>query len=282
LTGRPHIVDFRDLWTLNHTYHHNGFSEGIKKYDAALERYVLTRATGIVTASPGFTDQMRNHLDGSLKDKLMTITNGFDYEAVNHQYEEWLLPDEKVLRFVYAGSLYSDFNPVFLLEAFAAWIKERNIEKYTVKMDFYGNTEYDYTAWLAQLGLDNIVKFHGFKPRNYVLSQERIADVLLLILGFHQESRNVIPAKFFEYLASGCPILALVPDGVIAQQVGRYKAGYCLCYPDQDKLIDIFEELYQQWSNNRTKTRRFRYIEDIDRERLVNRVAELLNKVTAG
>ena len=194
LSGRPHIADFRDLWTLNHTYQYRGYSPAMQKYDAIWERQVLKRAARIVTASSGFTRQMSTHLDGSLADRLVTITNGFDYEEVDLDQES-PQTDRSKMRFLYTGSLYSDFSPVFFLECLAEWIKRDSIDPATVGVDFYGHCEYDYSDWLAGLGLQDVVIFHGFKPHAELLSTFEQADHVLLLLSFKEYLLILIELK---------------------------------------------------------------------------------------
>jgi hypothetical protein len=103
------------------------------------------------------------------------------------------------------------------------------------------------------------------------------ADCLLMFLGFDSSSRNVIPAKTFDYLATGSTILALAPHGVTADLIRGHKAGVCLCEPDSDKLVEMLESLYRDWLDNPRPSRKYRYIADIDRKRLTGRLADLLN-----
>ncbi len=280
ISGRPHIADFRDLWTLNHTYQYRGYSNAMKKYDAAWERQVLKRAARIVTASPGFTQQMTPHMDGSLADKLVTITNGFDYEDVDLDTE---LPatDGARMRLLYTGSLYSDFSPVFFLECLAEWIKRDKIDPKTVGVDFYGHCDYDYSEWLAGLGLKDVAIFHGFKPRAELKSAFERADHVLLLLSFKAQHANVIPAKLFEYLASPARLVALAPEGTTSNLIHRHQAGEVLCQPDRGKMIEILDRLYGQWKNQPDTPRKYSYIEDIDRMHLAKRLAVELDGVTA-
>ena len=281
LTGLPHLVDFRDLWTLNHNYDQRGYPEYIRKYDASWERRVLRKAAGVMTASPGFTRQMQNHLGGMLQDKTVTITNGFDYEEIDLN-REFPSMDKEKMRFLYTGTLYSYFNPVFFLESLPLWIKDAGIDRRTLQVDFYGNYDYDYTLWLKELELEGIVFFHGFIPRDQLLPIYHQADYLLLLLGFREQNRNVIPAKLFEYLASGARIFALAPEGVTTELIKKYEAGFSLSIPDKDAMKDLLGRIYKDWQKEPARKRKYRYIEDIDRAKLTGRLAEILETMAAA
>lgn len=278
LTGKPHIVDFRDLWTLNHAYSKRNYPMLFRKYDRFWEKLVLKHAVKITTASPGFSEQMENHLNGKLRGKISTITNGFDYrEFAAAQIN--VRDSNRQLRMIYSGSLYGDFNPVFFLKVFSRWMTEKQISPEKIRVDFYGNHDYDYRDLLRQLHLQQTVSFNGFKPRKELVPLLLQADYLLLLLGFNEESRNVIPAKLLEYLASGAKILALAPEGVTTAIIRRYNAGECLTEPNENLLAKTLDRILLEWENNPSRNRGFRYIEEFDREKLVGKLAQLLDRV---
>jgi glycosyltransferase involved in cell wall biosynthesis len=278
ISRRPHLVDFRDLWTLNQNYELRNYPRYFRKYDRFWEKFVLKHADRIMTASPGFTDQMENHLGGFLRGKVSTVTNGFDYSEVDLN-EKINCPDREKLKILYTGSLYSNFNPVFFLESVATWIGKHNIDPNKIQIDFIGNSDYDYNELARSLGLSNSVRFHGFMPQSELHSYFRDTDIVLLLLGFRPEYKNVVPAKIFEYLASGKIILALAPDGVTTGIIDKYKAGVYLTTADKEKLGEIFDNLYRKWSTDLPESKSFRYIKEIDRKELTGELARILEKL---
>ncbi len=278
----PHIVDFRDLWTLNHAYPLRRYPEAFARYDRYWERRVLARAAHVTTASPGFSRQMEGHLDGLLTSRVTTITNGFDYREVDLTKEYPVTTASEPMRFLYAGSLYGEFNPIFFLESLSAWMKADRIEESSIRVDFYGNCDRDYSILVEQLGLAGRVTFHGFKSRKELLPLFPTADCLLLLLGFSEQYATVIPAKVFDYLAAGTEILAMAPDGVSTGLIRKYEAGSVIHAPDKEAVINKLRQLYQNWQVTRNRTRAFRHIPEIDRRHLTGELAKLLDRVTAG
>ena len=59
LTGRPLVVDYRDLWTQNEGYHLRKFSPMLRRIDRWMERSVLKRAKAVVTATDEFSELLR-------------------------------------------------------------------------------------------------------------------------------------------------------------------------------------------------------------------------------
>lgn len=277
ITGLPHIVDFRDLWTLNHVYHEREYPKYIKRYDRFWERFVLRGTDWVVTASPGFTRQMKELNNGMLGKRVSTITNGFDYNEIDLDKTLDGYGDG-IMRFMYAGSLYSHFNPVFFLECFSEWLERSEVNHINARIDFYGGCDYDYNQYVRDLNLEDKVFFHGFKSRSELLPLMARADRLLIFLGFETSCANVIPAKLFEYLAAGSPILSLAPEGVTSDIIAEYNAGYTISKGEKETMIALLERCYDDWKTKEAGLKRFHYIEEIDRERLTGRLAELLDR----
>ncbi len=278
----PHLVDFRDLWTLNHAYPLRRYPPSFAKYDRYWEQRVLSRAAHVTTASPGFSGQMEKHLNGMLASRVTTITNGFDYREVDLKKDYTQVGAKATMRFLYAGSLYAEFNPIFFLECLAGWMAADKIDPSTIAVDFYGNSDRDYSILVERLGLKGSVSFHGFRSRKELLPLFPQADCLLLLLGFGEQYATVIPAKVFDYLAAGTEILALAPAGVSTGIIAQYGAGQALHTPDREKLIATLRELYQKWQQSRDRNRMFRHIPEIDRRELTGELAKLLDRVTGG
>jgi glycosyltransferase involved in cell wall biosynthesis len=279
LTGIPYVTDFRDLWTLNHIYGERKHPSSIIKYDKFWERFALRKAKMIITASRGFTTQMECYLANKFSGKIETITNGFDYDEIDLKMQ--VRKDNKgVLKFLYAGSLYSYFNPVYFLDCFSAWLKNYAIDKKRVRIDFYSRSDTDYSNHISSLGLEDIVCFHRFKSQIQLFELLATADYLLLFLGFNKSCANVIPAKLFEYLASGTKILALTPPGITADLIKEYDGGYCLFEADSDKMIKILVDIFYKWNNEKVTFKKIRYISKIDRKEKAKELASLLDNLT--
>ncbi len=276
-TGIPHLVDFRDLWTLNQNYDQRGYTPFFKKYDRFWEQFVFKKADRLMTASPGFTSELNDYIPNPPGGEIVTITNGFDYGEVDLE-REFEIQDSGKFKILHTGSLYGQFNPIFFLESLALWLNSNPELKDSVRVEFIGNSDYDYSAWVEQLGLKEVVKFRGYIPRAELIPQLQQADYLLLLIGFRKEAASVMPAKMYEYLASGTKILALAPLGPAVEWITKYSAGTCITEPDKEKMVKLLQERYKQWQSGHSEKRKYRYIEEIDRAKLAGRLANLLEE----
>jgi glycosyltransferase involved in cell wall biosynthesis len=82
---------------------------------------------------------------------------------------------------------------------------------------------------------DKVIEILPRIPRDQAQSEMRKADVLLIIQGQHP---TAIPAKFFEYLLTGKPILALVGPGALHDIVLQTKSG-CVANPSDQREIEV-------------------------------------------
>jgi len=105
--------------------------------------------------------------------------------------------------------------------------------------------EYDVKCY----GLQGIVNWYGFIPRNVTLEKQRESQVLLLLLWDNPGEIRVYTGKIFEYLAAQRPILAIgYKEGVVKELLKDTNAGVYATSID-----DIKEALKQFYSEYKSK-----------------------------
>ncbi len=95
---------------------------------------------------------------------------------------------------------------------------------------------------VKQNGSARFFRFHHLAQEETIGAQ-KCADLLFLGLAFHSKIQNVIntafPAKLVEYLNSGCPILACVPQhSFVSFYVQKYELGYVLHDASPESLAE--------------------------------------------
>lgn len=244
LTGTPLVIDFRDLWTQNAGYHLKNKPAPARVFDRFLEKRCMKRSSAIVTATDGFTDLVREKNPYKPPEQVITITNGLDpddFAAVE-------FPATKTEKFtiLYLGSLYGARNPFFFFEALDHFLDRHPDVLDHVQVDFVGGgTGYEHTTKGNRL--EKIVRWLGHVPQKQALSKLWQADLLLLLLGFGETHTTVIPAKLFEYIATGRPILAFVPEGQASTLIEKYNRGAAITSPDKDKVAEFLADRYDVW-----------------------------------
>ncbi len=221
LTGIPLIADFRDLpeW---HPFSVAG-TPLHRAHDRHLLRTVLAAADGVIAVSPGMRDQLRRQLPD--RRDIAVIPNGFDLsDAQPHKKKH---KD----RFVVAniGSFDASHPVEPLLAVITAMQKSDPHLHQKVEFLFMGNASRRMRSALLDPRFKKILRYRKFESHEIALQQMRAADALLLHVPNRPFVDGHIPAKTFEYLAAGRPILALAPPqndaAVIVRRTGAGIVG---------------------------------------------------------
>jgi glycosyltransferase involved in cell wall biosynthesis len=147
--------------------------------------------------------------------KIMYLTNGYDPESFPPRPPAHR-PASPVVRILHAGELYVGRDPRPLLDAIAG-IPAGTVPPFRV--EFLGRALYvkgaDLPADARQRGVESFVLCRGQVAYQETLAEMCQADILLLM---DSPGRKIgVPAKLYEYLGAGRPILATAePDGDVA------------------------------------------------------------------
>jgi glycosyltransferase involved in cell wall biosynthesis len=110
----------------------------------------------------------------------------------------------------------------------------------------------------------------------------RTAD--LLFLPMHNISSGkrsrIVPAKTYEYMATGRPILAAVPNGDARDFVGQCGTGLMSRPDDSAAMAKILDDVYIAWKANRSIVHSNPgFVSQFDRQALTKRLATEFDSV---
>jgi hypothetical protein len=196
------IIDLRDPWSCPVPRQENSKLRSF--LENKIEEVSYRTCSRIVCASPGIMRQTTARYPW-VTSKFNVIYNGFD-----HVLSAKPKKPSGTLTLLYAGSLYLNRNPFPLLQAFASLLQDPVVQRENVSVRFVGECqEWEGTnlvRWLEQQGIEDRVTVEP--PVDSRQLQALILDADVLI-NFAQGQPDCIPAKTFEYLASGKQILCL-------------------------------------------------------------------------
>lgn len=223
-TSIPWVGELRDLWVDNSYRFMPAWRNRIEK---SLERFIFRKAKGIVTVSKPLARVLQEKYDLPIR----VVTNGFDEE------DYCLLPDNEMdaKRFVivYTGMVYEgrqDPTPLF-----AAIQMLQEVHGIRVTVRFYGRYLQSIRGLAKRFDIEaNVEVFDPVSYHESLLVQSR-ADVVLLILGKGDGEEGVFTGKFFEYLRSLRPILAVGGTENVAAEV-IFKRGAGRVLDDSDAI----------------------------------------------
>jgi glycosyltransferase involved in cell wall biosynthesis len=231
----PLVLDFRDPWA-RAPWREDRF-EFERRAWRVLERLVVRRADAMIVTTETNCRDFQNAYDRAISQRFHVVANGCDTTEFTG------LPGDRQARetfvLLHAGSLYGARNPAPLFRALRRAIDSGRIETGRFKLRFVGRASLsgvNLPAVIADAGLDRVVEFGGHAPRRTVIEEMRQASALLILQPITTFS---IPAKLYEYMAAGRPILALAePGGETARLVERSHAGLAVSADDERAIED--------------------------------------------
>ena len=238
--GIPWIADFRDPWTEIDYYSKLRLTRWADRKHHRLEHEVLTKADKVVTVSPNWA----RRLEALGAPKADVVYNGFD-ESDLGQTGDPFVSDKFTL--TYLGVLFKVRNPECLWQALGELVAEdiRFAEKLQVKL--IGQVDKEVTQTITRNGLKDHVVLSPYIPHDQVADALHQSSVLLLPLMSNDESDTLglIPAKVFEYMASGRPILCIGPtNGDTAKILTETNSGVTVGFEDTSRMKAVVKDLF--------------------------------------
>lgn len=282
LTGLPWIAHFRDPWTQAEWMKPvSGLSIQIEKM---LERRVLKKACAVVCVTDQHTVQLQETNPDLPPEKFITITNGYDgaeWEAVLGDRKEAVHNDKFII--TYAGSFYYKRSPYPLFPALRSLIDSGEIDREDIQLQLTSGCDVaegsPVTEVAAMYGLADRVTIAGRLARPEAL--RRVAQSDLLLLSVDQSYQ--VPAKTYEYLRAGRPILALTSAGAVVDLLTRTGGAWVVDPDDSAGIRAAVLEAYRCWrSGVDGRLPNPDVVAGYDRRLLSGRFAELFDRSVAG
>ena len=267
--GIPWVADLRDPWaldefTISPTVLH-------RKLEMRRMERLLSTAALIIVNTPEVNEVLRRAFPSLDNKTIVTITNG--YCETDFSCAVTARADSK-FRIVHSGGFSPgvglwlrrkrvycalggavrgvDFltrSPLFFLRAIDRWSKRRPEVLRDLEIVFAGKVTETDRAIAKESPTGRLVRFLGYLPHLESVNLVRTAD--LLFFAMHNlprgERARTIQAKTYEYMASGSPILAAVPEGD-ARDFLKGCGTALLCWPDDvGGMVEQLDKAYDGW-----------------------------------
>lgn len=282
LTGIPWVADFRDPW-IEEGLHP---IPGSLRYhlESKLERAVISHADQVITTTPDLSDEMRRRYPTVEKSKMQCIYNGFD-EA---DFESLALSStNKKFEIIHAGLVTKEYrDPAPFLKSVSALVQSGKIDRSDLKLTFLGGGSYlgsaEFHDSLAQHGLEDVVEISAARI-SYKETLRRLHDsAVLLVLQSTEDTRCLIPAKAFEYLRVGKPILALTTDGATEKLLKKYEDCSVANPDDQATQSDALLSFYDRWRQGGAWACAARNVMCYERAALTKELAQVFDRLAGA
>ena len=236
--GIPWIADFRDPFYAN-PLRPRKLS---RPYEALLEGLIVSNADAIIANTEHAGDLLRRRY-GRFEKKIHVIWNGYDPEE---PLAALPLPkrDQKVL--MHAGTLYGGRHPGALVASLDRLIERGVLNPDRVRLRLIGWMENTSVPWTSQPAFQALRDRGCLEYISEVIPQpEAVREMAeadgLLLLDLNDTGQAVqVPAKLFQYVRIGRPILAFTsPDSPSERILKNCGVPYVTVYPNaSDEQID--------------------------------------------
>lgn len=276
----PLVSDFRDDWLANprHTYP----SRLHYRLNKRLELRVVRSSTACSTINRVIADSLRRRAVATgYEPRIEVIPQGFDPA----DFPTTIRSHEKTagrMHLLYSGVFYGAQSPDPFLTGLSRLLTQRPELRDTLAADFVGLVPPTFGDTVRDLGLSDVVVYHGYESHSAVVNRMADADVLWLTIGRQEGSEGISTGKLYEYIGSRKPILGLVPRGVARDDLTEYGAA-TVVEPDQPaEIAAAIEGLCDAWVSRELPVPDPSFVRRFDRRKLAGQFATVLNSVVDG
>jgi hypothetical protein len=237
-TGLPWIADFRDPM-VTAVY---PTEASMRERWSRIQKSVVHDASRITVTTPGAAEYFRQNYNDVPSNHIVVIENGFDEEMfaqATSTPSRGATPSEAAL-LLHSGVLYAeDRDPTPFFRALRRLIDSHLIDTRSVHVRLRASgSEEQYRAALTKLNLSEAVSLSPPLPYVEALREMQEAAALLLFQG--TACGMQIPAKAYEYLYAGRPILGLTePSGDTGRLLERFGIPGVAALEDEDGIFEM-------------------------------------------
>jgi glycosyltransferase involved in cell wall biosynthesis len=281
LTGLPWIADFRDSMT------EDDYPPEPRRWRVwrRIEHYTVAHAARCVFTTEGTRAMYAARYPTVPPGLWSVIRNGFDEDsfAAAAALASPPPPVGRPVRLVHAGILYPwERDPTAFFEALRRLKMNGTIDAARLRVVLRATSHDEtYRPQLAALGIDDLVELAPVVSYREALAEMLTADGLLLFQAAN--CNHQVPAKLYEYLRAGRPILALTdPAGDTAAELRSAGIGTIVPLGDADAIAAALPRFVEGIVSGRETGAAPDVAARYSRRHGAVRLAALLDEVVAG
>lgn len=286
-TGIPWVADFRD--PMAHVAANVSFPADPRAWQSylAVEADAVAGACFCVFTSPGAARLYRERYP-LLADRMMVVENGYDEESFSalarqSESEEYEAGPERPLLMLHSGIVYAlERDPTQLFVALARLKASGTLGPTDLRIRFRASVNDALLQNLAQVhGVSDFIELCQTVTYREALTEMLAADVLLVMQSRH--CNDQIPAKLYEYLRAGRPILGLTdPEGDTASVLRRAGLDRIARLDSVDEIATAIQALLFDWRQCRLAVPQPMFVQQASRQGRSQELVTLLDRAAQG
>ncbi len=236
------IADLRDPWT--DIYYYNQFKHTTlaAKIDKKYELQVIENADLLITVSEDVKRIFTEKSALPIAEKTVVIPNGFDEE----DFRVSTVSTEVKKIITYSGTISEAYDVSGLLISLSKVPEDLKSE---ILIRFVGKIPPSIAQKFDAIGIET--ELTGYVDHTKSIEYLFRSDLLLLVIPKVKNNKGILTGKFFEYLASQKPILAIGPtDGDLAIIIQETKCGKLFDYSNSDGMNQFIQEELNKGKQN--------------------------------
>jgi len=267
----PWVADFHDPWLAN-PWRKSDRPWPLQGIEERLEQAVMRSADRFVTKTPEMAELLSRTSGRPLRD-FTVATGAYDAEEVQSVAAE-VSRDRSRFVLIHAGHFYGPRSPAPLLHALAQVANDPELAG-RLELRLVGGRSPAVDTLARQLGIWSLVNQVGLVSHREVLRHLLGSDVAIIV---QPDTWVQVPAKLYEYLGCGVPVLALAGEGAAARVVREAKAGLVVPPDDVGAIASALRTCLAQAESLRAGLDRD-FIAQFEVKRVVAKVAALLDEL---
>ena len=245
-TGIPWVADFRDPMA------QAGYPADPRTWQsyADIEADAVARARSCVFTTPGAVRmyQERYPADAS---RMVLLENGYDEESFESATQA-PRTNSRPLLMLHSGIVYpSERDPTQLFQALGQLRQAGVLSPDDLRIRFRASVHDGLLQDLAQTcGVQDFIELYPAISYRDALAEMMSVDALLVLQGSNCNAQ--IPAKLYEYLRAGRPILGLTdPDGDTAGVMRGAGLREMARLDSVDEIVGVLAALVRDWQHGK-------------------------------
>ncbi len=276
--GVPVVLDYRDEWSTVRSGYEMTASPIARALGDRLEPALLRRATRVTTATPEFRDELLRTYPFLDPAHVVAIPNGYDRDDLPAARP---VPPRDRFVLTYAGTVFRLTSVRTLMSAIRTLhAREPDLGR-VLDVRFLGrivDTERD-----AFEGMDRFsVQTAGYVPHDEVVAALSASHLVACVLDDVAGAERIYPAKIFELMMIGRPVLTIAPDGALARLARAHQLGDVVHPRDEPALVEALARRLRAFRDGDVDVAPAPHsIERFDRRALAGEFAQVLRSAAA-
>ncbi|MDA0874230.1 MAG: glycosyltransferase [Bacteroidetes bacterium] len=273
--GVPHMMDYRDDWLDNPRHR---YPTPVHRWlHQSKEREVLQQADLVMAINRQMAERIKRRVPGV---EVRVLPQGFDPEDMHEKGASSRSPDGK-LRLLYAGMFYDAQQPDTFLSGVAMAMEQDPSLVSVLDTRFVGLFPEAKKSLIDACGLQEVVTLVGYRSHTDTVQELAQADILWMTIGRQPGEDMISTGKLFEYMGSGKPILALIPEGAAQEALEGYGAATVIPPDRPDVVAQSIRALVASFRDGTLPSGNPEWTRPFDRQRQVGTLTAWFNECLA-